>query len=82
MPCLYDLRLVFQDESTNLVQLAGAETMIPRQIDGCQPEFGLLVFASNVDMNGLVAIETEEEEPVRPRNAWNPRQFASLPGKS
>ena len=59
---------VLDNETTDLVELSWAEPMIPRELDGRQPELGVLLIASNVDVHGFVAVEAVEKEPVRP---WN-----------
>ena len=56
------------DNTTELVELSWAEPMIPRELDGRQPELGVLSISSNVDVHGLLAVEAVEKEPVR---AWN-----------
>ena len=72
MPCLNNRLFVLDNETTNLVELSWAETMIPCEFDRRQPELGLPPIASHVDVHGLVAVETMEEEPLRP---WNPRDL-------
>jgi hypothetical protein len=37
------------------------ETMIPCELDWCQPELRLLLVASHVNVHGLPAIEAVEE---------------------
>jgi hypothetical protein len=69
MPCLNNGPFVIDNEATNLVELSWAEPMIPRKFDGHQPELRMVTISSNMNVNGLVAIETVEEQPVRPRNA-------------
>lgn len=78
MPCLDDRRFMCDDEPTDLIQLARTEPMVPCQGHGRQPKLGLLPIAPHVDVHGLVTVETVEEEPIRSRNAGNPRHVASL----
>jgi len=77
MPCLDDRRFVLNDEPTDVIQLAWAKPMVPRQCHGRQPEFGVLSVPTHVDVHGLVAIETVEEKPIRTRNSGNPRHVES-----
>lgn len=65
MPCLNNARFVLHNETTELVELSWAEPMIPREVDWRQPELGVPSFSANVDVLGLVAVETIEKEPVR-----------------
>jgi len=51
--------------------------MIPRQGDGRQPELAVRPIPSDVDVHGLVAVETVEEERVRPRGVSDLRPFDS-----
>jgi hypothetical protein len=81
MPCLNNRLFLGDDESTNIIQLAWAESMVPRKCCGRQPKFGVLPVAPHVDVHGVVAVETLEEEPVRPRNAGNPRHLLSFPDR-
>ena len=53
--------------------------MVPRQRHGRQPEFRMLPIAADMNVHGLVAVETVKEEPVRPGNARNPRHFSIAP---
>ena len=82
IPGLYNQRFVHHNETTNLVEFSWTESMIPRQFDRRQPEFGVLPIAADMDVHGLVAIKTVEEEPVRPRNAGNPWHSARLHARS
>jgi hypothetical protein len=43
--------------------------MIPCELDRRQPELAVLPITPNVDVHGLVAVETVEKEPVGSRNA-------------
>jgi hypothetical protein len=74
MPCLDDDSLIRHDESPNVVEFPSAEPMIPGESNGCQPELAMLSIAPNVDVQGLNAVETVEEKPLRPRDAGDPRQ--------
>ena len=56
MPCLDDLRFVPNNRPTNLVQLARAEAMIPRQGNWGQPELRMRAVAPHVDVHRLVAV--------------------------
>jgi hypothetical protein len=81
MPCLDDRGFVFNNQSANLVQLPGAESMIPCERDGRQPELGVLTVTANMDVPRIIAVETVEVEPVWPRNpdnAWQ-RRFVPVP---
>jgi hypothetical protein len=69
MPCLNNGPFVIDNEMTDLVELSGGEPMIPRKFDWHQPELGVVPISSNMNVNGLVAVETAEKQPVRPRNA-------------
>jgi hypothetical protein len=40
--------------------------MVPRERDGREPKLGVLPIAPHMDVHGLVAIETVEEEPYGP----------------
>ena len=66
MPCLDDRRFVFDDKPTDLIQLARTEPMVPCQCRGRQPKLCVLPITSQVDVHGFVAVETIEEEPIRP----------------
>ena len=65
MPCLDDRRFVLNDEPTDVIQLTWAEPMVPRQCHRRQPELGVLV-PTYVDVHGLGAIETVEENQYGP----------------
>jgi len=78
MPCLDDRRLVLDDQTTNLIQFPRTEPMVPCECHGRQPEFDVLPVAPCVNVHGLVAVETVEEEPVRPLNPGNPWHVESL----
>jgi hypothetical protein len=79
MPCL-DYRLfLLDDQAPNVIQFAWAEPMIPSKRHRRQPELGLLPVAPDVDVHRFGAIETVEEEPVRPRNSRDSWQFRSPP---
>ncbi|SRR6266702_561981 len=69
MPCLDNCWFVFHNQTPNDIQLAWAEPFVPRDGNGCQPEFGVLTIAPNVNVHRLVAVEAVEEEPVR---SWYP----------
>jgi hypothetical protein len=69
IPCLDDGFLVIHDETTDLVELSWAESMIPRKFGRHQPELGVVSISPNVDVDGLVAVETVEKQPVPPRDA-------------
>jgi Transposase len=71
-------RFVLDDETTDLVEFSWAEPMIPRQFDRRQPELGMLTVPANVNVQGLMAVETVEEEPVRPWNTSDCRHSARL----
>src|SRR5665213_414067 len=71
IPCLDDDRFVLQNQVPNLVEFARTEPMIPRERRRRQPELAMLPIAPNVDVHGLVAIETIEKEPVRSGNPRN-----------
>src|SRR3989304_1133117 len=45
IPCLDDRRFVLNDQAANLIQFSRAEPIIPRELDRCQPEFGVLAVA-------------------------------------
>jgi hypothetical protein len=77
MPCLDDRRFVLNDEPTDIIQLAWTEPMVPRQCDWRQPKLGVLPVPAYVDVHGLVAVETVEEELVWTRNPGNPRHVES-----
>jgi hypothetical protein len=77
MPCLDDRRFVLNDEPTDVIQLTWAEPMVPRQCHRRQPELGVLLIPTYVDVHGLGAIETVEEKPVRTRNPGNPWHLES-----
>src|SRR5947207_10001188 len=81
MPCLDDRPLVYDDKSTDLIQLARTEPMIPCQGHGRQPKLGVLAIAPDVDVHRLNAVETVEEERIWPRNIRNPRHVAALPNR-
>jgi hypothetical protein len=68
MPCLDYRRFVIYDKTTDLVELSWTEPMIPRKLDGRQPELGVLSIPSDVNVHRLVAVEAVEKEPERP---WN-----------
>ncbi len=55
MPCLGNKCFVFHNETTDLIELSWTEPMIPRELDGRQPELGVLSISTNVDVHGLVA---------------------------
>src|SRR5437773_2538719 len=74
MPCLNNRLFVLDNETTNLVELSWAETMIPCEFDRRQPELSLMPVSPNVYVNGLVAIETVEKEPVRSGDPRDLRQ--------
>src|SRR5438876_10666415 len=76
IPCLNDYLFVLNNQTTNVIQLAWAEPMVPCEHNGRQPELGVLPVATHVDVPGLVAVETVEKEPVRPGNARNPRHVS------
>ena len=80
MPCLDDRRFVFDDKPTDLIQLARTEPMVPCQCRGRQPKLCVLPITSQVDVHGFVAVETIEEEPIRPGNTGNPRHVGLAPG--
>ena len=61
MPCLDNGRFVFHNETTDLVELSWAEPIIPRELDGRQPELGVPSISANVDVHGLMAVETVEK---------------------
>src|SRR5437867_7791156 len=63
MPCLDDRRLMLDNQTTNIIQLSRAEPMIPCQCHRGQPELRVLPVAPHVDVHGLDAVETVEEEP-------------------
>src|SRR5437870_3827046 len=60
MPSLNNGRFLLDNETTDLVELAGTEPMIPCQFNRRQPELCLLPFAADVDVHGFVAVETVE----------------------
>jgi hypothetical protein len=78
MPCLTNGRFVLDNQTTDFVELWWAEPMIRRQLDRRQPELGVLSVSANVDVQRLVAVETVEEEPVRPWNTCDRRQSTRL----
>ena len=78
IPGLDDGRFVFDNQLPNLVEFTRAEAVIPCQFNRSQPELAVLPIATNVDVHWLVAVESVEEEPVRPRNARNPRHLVRL----
>jgi hypothetical protein len=69
MPCLDYRHFVIDDKTTDLIELSWTEPMIPRELDGRQPELGVLPIPSDVNVHGLVAVEAVEKEPERPWNA-------------
>jgi hypothetical protein len=77
MPCLDDPDLVVDDHTTNLIQFPRTEPIVPCECHGGQPELGVLPVVPHVNVHGLVAVKTVEEEPVRPRNPRNPRHVES-----
>ena len=76
IPCLNDDVFVLQNHVPNLVEFTRAEPMIPRELDWRQPKLAVPPIAP--DVNGFVAVETVEKEPVRPRNTGDPRHSARL----
>jgi hypothetical protein len=66
IPCLDDGFSVIHNETTDLVEFSWAESMIPRKFDRHQPELGV---RAERGREWLVAIETVEKQPVRPRDA-------------
>jgi hypothetical protein len=81
MPCLDNRRLVKDGEPTDLIQFARTESMIPCQGHGRQPKLGVLPIAPDVGVHRLMAVETIEEERIRPWNIGNPRHVAALPDR-
>jgi hypothetical protein len=78
MPGLDYGRFVIYDNTADLSELTWTELMIPRELDGRQPELGVLSIPSNVNVHGLVAVEAVEKEPERPWNTRDPRHLARL----
>src|SRR2546428_14140653 len=81
IPCLDNRYCVIDNETTDLVEFSWAESMIPRQLHGRQPEFRMPPISSDVHVRWFVTVETVEKEPVWPRNTWNLRHSALLRGR-
>jgi hypothetical protein len=64
MPCLRNGIVMGFDQSPYRVQLPGTKTVICCKLNGFKPKLTRLVFSSDVDMNGLVAVKTIKEEPI------------------
>jgi hypothetical protein len=79
MPCLSDEDFILNDYAPNLVQLARSETAVPGQSHRIEPELAFTPIATNVHMHRLGAVETVEQEPVRPWNSGNPWHERSDP---
>ena len=71
MPSPNDRGFVPSNQMANLVEFTRAEALIPCQRDRRQPELALLSISPNMDVYWFVAVETVEEEPIRPWNADN-----------
>ncbi len=54
------------DESPNEIQLSGPEAVIPGRFQGFQPEFTSPLLPFHMHVRWLIAVETREEEPIRP----------------
>ena len=78
MPCLNNVGFLLHNETTDLVELSWAEPMIPRELDARQPELRVLAISANMDVHGLVAVETVKKEPVRSWNTSECRHSARL----
>jgi hypothetical protein len=79
IPSLDNLRLVLNDQAPNLVELTGAETMVPRNGHRRHPKLRMLAVAPNMHVDWLIAVKTVEKEPVWTRNAGHPWHFSIAP---
>src|SRR5690348_15771125 len=66
------------DDPADHIQLPGSKTVIACQLQRLKPELASLVFLLDMDVRRLAAIETREEEPVRPGNTANARHSSVL----
>jgi hypothetical protein len=72
MPRLLDtLKMLFHG-MPDLVQFPCRETVIHGKRQRFDPELAGIALTLNVHVHGLVAIETEEEQPVRSWNSLDP----------
>jgi hypothetical protein len=76
IPSLQDPLSVFRNQLANTIQLGGRKSLVETEHDRLQPELADHSLTPNVHMLRLVAVETIEEEPIRPRNIANRRHYA------
>jgi len=55
---------IFSNPSVQDVEFPAGKAVILCKRDGINPEFAAFVFSADMDMNRLIAIETEKKEPV------------------
>ncbi len=60
-----------QDDSANHIQLSTTEAVTASKPQRLEPELAGPVFALHMNVRGLIAVETREEEPIRPGNAFD-----------
>jgi hypothetical protein len=69
MPYLQDRGALRSDDSANHAQFVGIEAVTPGQLDRFEPELAGAVLSLDVHVRRFIAVETREEEPIRPRHA-------------
>jgi hypothetical protein len=80
IPRLDDLHEMGLDVATNRRQLLGRKPVIRAELHGLQPELAHHPLSSDVNMLGLVTIETVEVEPVRAWCVLDPRHLGGPSG--
>jgi hypothetical protein len=73
IPRLHQNELVRLNDPPDGIKLHSRETMVAGQLNRTEPVLAYIPIALHMNMNGLGAIEADEEQAIRaerPKNSW------------